>query len=266
MGAIYTTKDTVMRLFLLILAAGLDAAFSAPAGAFAYNDGVEKARAVAARPYSAPTPIPQFMRSLTFTQYQGIRFKPEMSLWRGVSPFTVMLVSPGYYYTHAVRLSTVDASGVHPVVYHRESFSYSPDDDDIVKRIPPDLGYAGFKLTYPLQGPHIQNQFLVFAGASYFRGVGKDNAFGISARGLAVDTGLPAGEQFPSFTEYWLVQPAAGARSMTVYALLDGENVTGAYEFLIRPGAVTTVDVTATLFERGKIELLGVAQAFGARV
>lgn len=247
-----------MRLIFLLLAIGLSAA-PPRAAAFDYKDVVTKARTLAARLYSPPAPIPQFMHDLSFTQYQGIRFKPEMSLWRGRARFNVMLVSPGYYYTHAVNINTVDAGGVHPVAYRKDAFTFSPDDDALAARIPPDLGYAGFKLTYPLHGPDIQNQFLVFAGASYFRGVGKDDSFGISARGLAVDTGLPSGEEFPSFIEYWLVQPGPDDTSMTVYALLDGESLTGAYAFQIHPGPATTIDVTATLFQRRQVQLLGIA-------
>lgn len=226
---------------------------------FGFSDVVARAEALARKGYTPPSAVPQFLQDLTFTQYQGIRFKPEMSLWRNRSLFHVMLVSPGYYFTHPVKINVVDDKGVRPVDFQRRYFSFSPEDGDIVKRIPPDLGYAGFKLTYPLRGRHIQNQFLVFAGASYFRGVGKDNNFGISARGIAVDTGLPSGEEFPSFIEFWLVRPAPQARSMTFYALLDGASLTGAYAFHVHPGPVTRVAVTANLFPRKPVTLLGLA-------
>lgn len=226
--------------------------------AFEFQDVVNRAEQLAQKPYSAPKKIPTFLRELSFEQYQSIRFKPENSLWRGgPSPFEVMLISPGLYYKHPVKINVVDAQGVQPLEFKKGDFSYS--DAEIEKRIPADLGFAGFKLTYPFSDPKVQNQFLVFAGASYFRGVGKDNGFGISARGLAVDTGLSTGENFPSFVEYWLRRPGAKAKNVEFYALLDGKKVTGAYRFIVTPGESTQVQVEAKLFPREDVSLLGAA-------
>lgn len=156
-----------------------------------------------------------------------------------------------------MKINVVDREGSRPLPFRREAFSFG--DPGLAKRIPPDLGYAGFKLTYPLLNKEDRNQFLVFAGASYFRGVGRDNAFGLSARGLALDTGLPSGEEFPSFVEFWLLRPSPDAREMQVYALLDGPSASGAYAFTIIPGAVTTVNVKAVLFPRKALQLPGLA-------
>lgn len=229
--------------------------------AFEFQAVIDKAKVLAQQPYEAPPPIPKFMQELSFTQYQGIRFKPEHNLWAdGPGPFQVMLVSAGLFYHHPVAINVIEKGRVRPIPYRKDHFSFElGDGGEIEKKIPADLGYAGFKLTFPFKARETQNQFLVFAGASYFRGVGADNAFGLSARGIAVDTGLPSGEQFPSFVEYWLERPAAGAKTVTVYALLDGESVTGAYRFVVRPGAVTTLAVEARLFPRKDIRLLGVA-------
>ncbi len=226
--------------------------------AFDFQDVVNQAQQLSQKPYAAPKKIPSFLQELSFDQYQSIRFKPENSLWRGgPSPFQVMLISPGLYYTHAVKINVVDAQGTHKLDYKKNDFSYS--DAEIEKRVPADLGFAGFKLTYPFNDPKVQNQFLVFAGASYFRGVGKDNSFGISARGLAVNTGLSTGEDFPSFIEYWLVRPAAKAKQVEFYGLLDGKNVAGAYHFTVTPGPTTKLQVEVKLFPREEVSLLGAA-------
>jgi glucans biosynthesis protein len=100
---------------------------------------------------------------------------------------------------------------------------------------------------------------IVFAGASYFRGVAKGQVFGLSARGLAIDTGLPSGEEFPSFREFWLERPARDAREMNLYALLDSPSVAGAYSFLVQPGDRTVVHVRARLFLRKPVKELGIA-------
>lgn len=226
--------------------------------AFNFDDVVEQARELAGSAYIAPATIPSFMRELSYEAYQNIRFDPEQSLWRDSdTQFQVMLVPPGLYFTHAVTLHVVDKEGVHELGFERSRFMFA--DREIEKRIPADLGYAGFKLTYPLQGADQANQFLVFAGASYFRGVGKDNNFGISARGLAINTGLASGERFPIFKSFWLVRPEPGAHTMQIYALLDGQHATGAYQFSVTPGKPTRVATTAVLFLRKQVELLGIA-------
>jgi glucans biosynthesis protein len=223
-----------------------------------FQDVIEKASNLAQQSYQAPEPIPRFMQELSYEQYQGIRFKPDQSLWHAShSRFQVMLIPPGLYYSHPVKLHIIDAQGIHDLSFRKDYFTFS--DEEIEKRVPPDLGYAGFKLTYPLQDANTQNQFMVFAGASYFRGVGRDNTFGISGRGIAVNTGLPSGEQFPSFVEYWLERPRKDATVTTLYGLLDGKSVTGAYRFTVYPGMPTRLKVEARLFTRNAIQLLGVA-------
>jgi glucans biosynthesis protein len=225
---------------------------------FEFQNVIEKARNLAQQSYQEPEPIPRFMQDLSYEQYQGIRFRPDRSLWHASqSRFQVMLIPPGLYYRHPVKLHIIDAQGVHELPFRKDYFTYS--DEEIERRVPPDLGYAGFKLTYPLQDANTQNQFMVFAGASYFRGVGRDNTFGISGRGIAVDTGLPSGEQFPSFVEYWLERPRNDATVTTFYGLLDGKSITGAYRFTVDPGMPTRLKVEARLFTRNAIQLLGVA-------
>ena len=245
-------------LSLLSVVSILWAASGAQAAAVSYEDVVKRARDTAAAPYKAPKPIPKFLRELSYDQYQNVRFNPGKSLWQDKgSRFQVMLVPPGLFYSHAVKIHVVEGSSKKQLSFDRQLFDFT--DEELGRRIPPDLGYAGFKLTYPLEGPDSQNQFLVFAGASYFRGVGGDNAWGISARGVAIDTGLPQGEEFPSFVEYWLLRPATSASQMVVYALLDGPRVSGAYQFTVTPGKQLLVNVKATLFTRKAVQLLGAA-------
>jgi glucans biosynthesis protein len=90
--------------------------------------------------------------------------------------------------------------------------------------------------------------------------VGSDHRqYGISARGLAIDTGLEKGEEFPRFTEFWLLRPAKNSPSLTVYALMDSPSAAGAYRFEIRPGATLIMDVDAVLYPRKAVERIGIA-------
>lgn len=247
-----------MRWRLLVVILWFMTTLSQAAEKFTFSDVIAVAQARAARTYEAPEPIPRFLREMSYTQFQDIRFDPDKSLWQqGNSPFQIMLMSPGLYFSHAVNINLVERGKVQPLNFRKDYFTYT--DPELEKIIPPDLGFAGFKLTFPFFEPQVQNQFLVFAGASYFRGVGKHNAWGISSRGVAINTGLPGGEEFPSFVEFWLVHPAKGARTMTVYGLLDGPSLSGAYEFVITPGEQTAVKVRSVLFPRDSIKLMGIA-------
>lgn len=232
--------------------------YAVPAQAFEFGEVVDRARELADGKYQPPPEVPGFLRDLDYRDYQAIRFDPEASLWReGLSKFRVMMVPPGNYYTHTVKLNEIDASGVRPIAFDKGAYSFP--NEDLAKRVPANLGHAGFKLTYPLSEGTEQNQFLVFAGASYLRGVGADNRFGLSARGIAVDTGLPSGEEMPSFVEFWIERPGGGSGRTRVYGLLDGPSVAGAYRFDIRPGDATRIDVTAELFFRNGVDQLGIA-------
>ncbi len=226
--------------------------------AFDFENVVKKAEELANAPHQPLPSIPRFMRELNYREYQNIRFNPESSLWRDLSSrFQVMLICPGLYYGHPVAINIIEDGEVSPLPFKRELFTFG--DEGLARRIPPDMGYAGLKLTYPLKGHGEQNQFMVFAGASYFRGVGRDNGFGLSARGLALNTGLPGGEEFPSFVEFWLEKPDAQAEAMVFYGLMDSPSLTGAYSFTITPGLITGVKVKAAIFPRSRLELLGMA-------
>lgn len=226
--------------------------------AFGLGEVAKKARELSREDWQKPPGIPDFLRDMDYSRYQEIRFRDDRNLWRDTdSHFQVMMTPAGKYFTHAVTLNEIRDGQVEPIPFARDLFTYP--SEEFAKRIPADLGFAGFRLTYPLEGEDINNQFLAFAGASYFRGVGRDDGFGLSARGVAIDTGQPNGEEFPSFTEFWLEQPAADDDQVVVYALLDGPSLTGAYRFTVRPGDHLEMDVEARLFFRKKVELPGYA-------
>jgi glucans biosynthesis protein len=120
-------------------------------------------------------------------------------------------------------------------------------------------GAAGWRLSFPLNDPKVHDEVAVFLGASYFRAVGAGQAYGLSARGLAVDTAGGRGEEFPAFTTYWLERPAPQAREMRFYALLDSPRVAGAYHFVVRPGTDTVIEVRSRLYLREAVAMLGIA-------
>ena len=239
-----------------VLLAALTPASSALA--FGLEDVVNRAQQLAAQPYLPPAETPRFMREVGYDQYRGIRHQAQHNLWRDVdSRFQVSPVMPGGVYTHTVPINEVTEFTIRRVPFRKQHFTF--DEAELAQRIPDDLGFAGFELSYSFDRPTHERKFLVFAGASYFRGIGKGGQWGLSVRGAAIDTGLLSGEEFPDFIEFWLVRPRPRATRMTVYALLNSPRLTGAYEIVISPGTVTSLAVRAVLFTRERIEQLGIA-------
>jgi len=114
-------------------------------------------------------------------------------------------------------------------------------------------------LHYPLNKPNVRDELIAFLGASYFRFLGKDQRYGLSARGLAINVANDQPEEFPRFREFWVETRNDGSDASTIYALLDSPSLTGAYRFNVYPGSETAIEVTATLFPRQDIASVGIA-------
>ncbi len=121
------------------------------------------------------------------------------------------------------------------------------------------LPLSGFRIRSRINSNKVWDEFLVFQGASYFRAVGKSLLYGVSARGLAINTAEPSGEEFPAFTHFWIERPGARANAIVIYALLESESATGAYRFTVQPGVETLMDVDLTLFPRTEVHVAGIA-------
>ena len=221
-----------------------------------------RARDLANKPYVAPDQdrLPQWMKDLTYDQYRDIRFNPNQALWiEGNLPFRAMFFHPGYLFREPVTLNEFTSSHQQQIRLAEAYFDYGP----LIRKhgdLPPDGGFAGFRLHAPLNNPDYYDELAVFQGASYWRALGKHQRYGISARGIAVDTGVDgATEEFPSFREFWLRKPEPGETHARIYALLDGPSYAGAYAFKIHPGNETIVDVKAVIFARKEAKRLGIA-------
>ncbi len=221
-----------------------------------------KAKKMAAQAYQQPEiDMPKELAEMTYQQYRSIRFRPEASLWRGESQFEVQLFPPGFLYQEPVTIAIVDEPGSRPEAFDftPSLFSFDNEAESLSKVKARHLGYAGFRVHYPLNSSDYKDEFLVFQGASYFRLVGAGHRYGLSARGLAVNTATLGAEEFPVFREFWLVKPGAEDRQLTIYALLDSPSISGAYRFEISPDQPTSMVVEARLFPRVEIHKLGIA-------
>lgn len=239
----------------------LSAAFGLPdaAHAFGFAELSERAQQLARQPHRpAASTLPAELQALSYDQYRDIRFKPERALWRGEGlPFEVMFFHLGKLQTEPVRIHEITPQGVRPIGFDRQDFDYGKN------RLSPqawgDVGFAGFRVHYPLNRPDYKDELVVFLGASYFRALGAGQHYGLSARGLAIDTVGAGREEFPRFKEFWLRKPGPGEKSLTVYALLDSPRAAGAWQFEIKPGEQTLVEVRSKLYLRQGVATLGLA-------
>ncbi|EWY36565.1 hypothetical protein N825_26375 [Skermanella stibiiresistens SB22] len=216
------------------------------------RDAIERA----ARPHAAPDEaMPAVLRDMDYDQYRAIRFRRASALWAGEGGFTAQFFHRGFLYRRRVRVNNVENGVVTPVAYHPGMFDLGGlEVPDL-----PDLGFAGFRLHHPAGGGSTGDEFAVFLGASYFRLISRGQEYGVSGRGVTVDTAGSEPEEFPDFTEFWIERPAPGDEGITVLAALDGPSLTGAFRFRLRPGDTTRVEVDASLFLRRPIARLGVA-------
>ncbi|MDD3650504.1 glucan biosynthesis protein [Immundisolibacter sp.] len=214
----------------------------------------EQARALAARPY-APPPISdaELLYSIDFDTIQKIRFRPEQALWSDPpSPFGVQLFHPHRFAQKPVRIYLVQAGEAREVPFSTDLFEYGTPG--LAKKLAHHGGFAGFRVMDPAPA---RTDWLAFQGASYFRSCGPSGQYGLSARGIAVDTAMPRPEEFPDFIAFYLEQPVGD--SITLYALLDGPSLSGVYRFVCRRADPVVTEVHAELFIRQDIGRLGVA-------
>lgn len=234
-----------------------DRAVSSP---FSLDDVKAKARQLASVPFENPDgKVPDFLLNISYDQWRKIRFRSERALWRGESlPFELQFFHPGLFYNRLVSINILEEGRPVKVPFSTSLFEYG--DDELSQKIKnSSLDFSGFRVHFPLNRQEYKDEVAVFLGASYFRAVAKDIQYGLSARGLAIDTALQAGEEFPYFREFWIEKPLQDSRILTMYALLDSPSLAGAYRFVIIPGDETSMEADCFLYLRRDVQKLGIA-------
>jgi glucans biosynthesis protein len=196
----------------VMLAALSRADLASSAGGFNYAALKGRARALAATAYRPPEKLaPQFLRDLTYDQYQAIGFRHDHALWaQSQSAFRLEFFHCGRGFKEPVELYEIVNGAARAIRYRPDMFKFDGSGVD-PRQLPADLAFAGFRVH---AASNWREDVAVFLGASYFRARGSDSRqFGLSARGLAIDTGLDI-EEFPRFVAFWFERPSPESRTL----------------------------------------------------
>ncbi len=233
-----------------------------PSEDFSFEALIARAKAMRAAPFSpAVIPSPEIVGAIDYDLYQQVRFRADKSLKLDADGrMPVQLFHLGKYAREPVRMHFIEGGKAREIVYSSDLFQTPADHP--ARKLKHGAGFAGFRV----MAPDLKTDWFAAMGASYFRTSGPYDQYGLSARGLAIDTALPTPEEFPRFSHYWLEEKAGDAQTpLAIYALLDGPSVTGAY----RMTALRTTDergvhrivmeIEAHLNARKDIARLGIA-------
>lgn len=228
-----------------------------PATPFSPEMVIDRARALAAAPFAPPPMVAQDWRDLSYDAFRGIWFDTRHTLYRG-KPGAVQaeFFVAGLYFPHKIGLNAVQGGQSRPIIFELRTF-------DTTDQFPPlaeaGTGFAGFRLLGELEVEGRFQEYAVFQGASYFRAIGRGQSYGLSARGLALNTAGQGPEEFPLFRDFWIEASEPGAPTARIHALLDSPSVAGAYSFAIAKGETTEITVTSHLFPRRDLATVGIA-------
>ncbi|MCY1346166.1 Glucans biosynthesis protein D [compost metagenome] len=237
---------------------------------FGFDALIERARALAAKPYAPPpSPPADVLSRIDYDAHGKIRFRTDDALFaKGPGQFPVTFFHLGTYFRTPVRMHVIErgkdgAGRAREIVYDDAYFDMPADSP--AHKLPPGSGFAGFRFQESRLGDQKtrdwrKNDWVAFLGASYFRAIGDLYQYGLSARGVAIDVaeaGKP--EEFPAFTHFWFETPEGNGDTVTVYALLDGPSICGAYRFVMQRAKAVIMDVECALFLRKDVGRLGLA-------
>ncbi len=240
----------------------------APSSPFSFEVLRARAAAAASAGYVPPyRPMPDVVAQIDYEAHGKIRFRTETAPFsgqggtQGPAGYPLEFFHLGKYFTKAVKMHLVLDGQAVEVPYSVDFFDMP--EDSPARVLPADSGFAGFRLQEWNSAEDWRKQdWIAFLGASYFRAIGAAGQYGLSARGVALNSALPnLPEEFPDFTEFYIEETTDPDAPVVISALLDGPSVTGAFRFHIRRGfdrtRGITMDIEQSLFLRTDVGRLG---------
>ncbi len=222
---------------------------------------LDRARALAAKPFAAPSAdLPAPFAKLDYDQYVGIRQKPGTAIWADDNVgFALEPLHRGFIFSSPMVINLVENGQAKPLAYDAARFDFG--GLSVPGKIA-DIGYSGFRVLQPTEGQGFHD-VAIFQGASFFRALARGQNFGVTARALSLRTADSRGEEFPLIREVWIERPSLVTDALVVHALLDSDSVTGAYRFTLRPGDIAIVDTECTLVPRVALDAVGLGTMAG---
>ena len=166
---------------------------------FARADVERMAQELAKKPYTAPREAAKHWANLNYDQFRDVRVSQQAILWRGSRrKLEAHFLPVGWLFKNPVDIHVIDNGVVRQIAPGNALFQFGPLVEQPKADTPP-IEFSGFRLNGPINRSNVFDEIAVFQGASYFRAVSKGQVYGLSARGLAIDTAQPKGEEFPFF-------------------------------------------------------------------
>ncbi len=228
---------------------------------FTFDALIERAQKLSTAAYVEPyRPAPDLVKRIDYEAHGKLRFKTDNALFaEGAGVYPATFFHLGQLFQKSVKMHKLEAGMAREIVYSPSYFQMPADS--VARKLPKDSGFAGFRLQEAKTRSDWKTQdWVAFLGASYLRSIGSLGQYGLSARGIAVNTTSPSGpEEFPDFTEFYLEGGATERDPVNIYALLDGPSLSGAYRFSCTRSTGVIMDVECALFPRKEIAQLGIA-------
>lgn len=229
--------------------------------AFSFDAIKREAELLSEAPYSRPVRADsEILDKIDYDAYQEIRYRNARTIRLNSSHnYPVQLFHLGKYAPDPVRIAVVSNGTSRDVIYRQDLYKFPSTNP--ASQLSGDIGFAGLRI----MNPDLKSDWFSLVGASYFRSACPFNQYGLSARGIAVNTASSVPEEFPRFVRFWLEGPQQATDPLTVYALLDGPSVTGAYKMHIQRVAEKNgpsnveMHIEANLYLRSDVERIGIA-------
>ena len=233
---------------------------------FSFDELIKRAEETALKPYVFPvTASEQLLSKINYDAHGSIQFNTQRALFlSGPGQYPITFFHLGAFFRVPIKMYVTQKGMAQEIIYDKAYFNMPVDSP--AQALAEGSGFAGFRLHESRLGDQNtldwrQNDWVAFLGASYFRAVGEKHQYGISARGIALNVaqaGVP--EEFPNFTHIWFEAPSENRNEhLTLYALLDGPSLCGAYRFVLSRTKGVLMDVETALFLRQNVDRFGIA-------
>ena len=153
----------------ILPAAAQNESSPAPPASFSFDEVIRRAQELSAAPFdlSASKPPAPF-DALDYDAWRDIRFKRDQAFLAGANGgFRLETFHLGFLYGRAVTINTIRDGIATPIPYAPALFDFGRVKND--KPLPVNTGFAGFRLLFPLNDPHVYDEAISFLGASYFQ-------------------------------------------------------------------------------------------------